>query len=116
MARCQIWLKINLEHLTMCCADQRLSFISLPRESDRSRLRPPSHPRSEAWRQCDRRRFRPGGGQRSAAVWRLFGTMRIRRPQEFGVRFRLLDNCKEKCTAPRFGTVQQFLYCLCRIE
>jgi len=35
--------------------------------------------------------------------------------QEFGVRFRLLDSCKEMHRTP-FGTVQQFLYCLCRIE
>jgi len=35
--------------------------------------------------------------------------------QEFGVRFRLLDSCKELHQTP-FGTVQQFLYCLCRIE
>jgi hypothetical protein len=32
--------------------------------------------------------------------------------QEFGVRFRLLDRCKEMHRTP-FGTVQQFLYCLC---
>ena len=35
--------------------------------------------------------------------------------QEFGVRFRLLDSCKEMHRTP-FGIVQQFLYCLCRIE
>jgi ubiquinone/menaquinone biosynthesis C-methylase UbiE len=35
--------------------------------------------------------------------------------QELGVRFRLLDSCKEMHHTP-FGTVQQFLYCLCRIE
>jgi ubiquinone/menaquinone biosynthesis C-methylase UbiE len=35
--------------------------------------------------------------------------------QEFGVRFRLLDSCKEMHRTP-FGTIQQFLYCLCRIE
>jgi 2-polyprenyl-3-methyl-5-hydroxy-6-metoxy-1,4-benzoquinol methylase len=35
--------------------------------------------------------------------------------QEFGVHFRLLDSCKEMHRTP-FGTVQQFLYCLCRIE
>ena len=35
--------------------------------------------------------------------------------EEFGVRFRLLDSCKEMHRTP-FGTVQQFLYCLCRIE
>jgi 2-polyprenyl-3-methyl-5-hydroxy-6-metoxy-1,4-benzoquinol methylase len=35
--------------------------------------------------------------------------------QEFGVRFRLVDSCKEMHQTP-FGTVQQFLYCLCRIE
>jgi SAM-dependent methyltransferase len=33
--------------------------------------------------------------------------------QEFGVRFRLVDSCKEMHETP-FGTVQQFLYCLCR--
>jgi len=35
--------------------------------------------------------------------------------QEFGVRFCLLDSCKEMHNTP-FGTDQQFLYCLCRIE
>ena len=35
--------------------------------------------------------------------------------QEFGVHFRLLDSLKEMHRTP-FGTVQQFLYCLCRIE
>ena len=35
--------------------------------------------------------------------------------QEFVVHFRLLDSCKEMHRTP-FGTVQQFLYCLCRIE
>jgi SAM-dependent methyltransferase len=35
--------------------------------------------------------------------------------QEFGVHFRLLDSPKEMHRTP-FGTVQQFLYCLCRIE
>jgi 2-polyprenyl-3-methyl-5-hydroxy-6-metoxy-1,4-benzoquinol methylase len=35
--------------------------------------------------------------------------------QEFGVHFRLLDSCKEMHCTP-FGTLQQFLYCLCRIE
>jgi len=35
--------------------------------------------------------------------------------QEFGLRFRLLDSCKEMHRTP-FGIVQQFLYCLCRIE
>ena len=35
--------------------------------------------------------------------------------QEFGVRFRLVDSCKEMHKTP-FGTVQQFLYCLCRVE
>ena len=34
---------------------------------------------------------------------------------EFGVHFRLLDSCKELHHTP-FGTVQQFLYCLCRVE
>ena len=34
---------------------------------------------------------------------------------EFGVRFRLLDSIKELHDTP-FGTTQQFLYCLCRIE
>ena len=34
---------------------------------------------------------------------------------EFGVRFRLLDNIKEMHNTP-FGTTQQFLYCLCRVE
>jgi SAM-dependent methyltransferase len=34
---------------------------------------------------------------------------------EFGVRFRLLDSIKELHVTP-FGTTQQFLYCLCRIE
>jgi SAM-dependent methyltransferase len=35
--------------------------------------------------------------------------------QEFGVHFRPLDSLKEMHRTP-FGTVQQFLYCLCRIE
>ena len=35
--------------------------------------------------------------------------------KEFGVHFRLLNSCKEMHRTP-FGTVQQFLYCLCRIE
>jgi len=34
---------------------------------------------------------------------------------EFGVRFRLLDSIKEFHNTP-FGTTQQFLYCLCRVE
>jgi 2-polyprenyl-3-methyl-5-hydroxy-6-metoxy-1,4-benzoquinol methylase len=34
---------------------------------------------------------------------------------EFGVHFRLLDSIKELHTTP-FGTTQQFLYCLCRVE
>jgi SAM-dependent methyltransferase len=34
---------------------------------------------------------------------------------EFGVRFRLLDSFKELHNTP-FGTTQQFLYCLCRVE
>ncbi len=34
---------------------------------------------------------------------------------EFGVRFRLLDSIKELHNTP-FGTTQQFLYCLCRVE
>jgi SAM-dependent methyltransferase len=34
---------------------------------------------------------------------------------EFGVHFRLLDSIKELHNTP-FGTKQQFLYCLCRIE
>jgi len=34
---------------------------------------------------------------------------------EFGVRFRLLDSIKELHDTP-FGTTQQFLYCMCRIE
>jgi 2-polyprenyl-3-methyl-5-hydroxy-6-metoxy-1,4-benzoquinol methylase len=34
---------------------------------------------------------------------------------EFGVRFRLLDSIKELHNTP-FGTTQQFLYCLCRLE
>jgi 2-polyprenyl-3-methyl-5-hydroxy-6-metoxy-1,4-benzoquinol methylase len=35
--------------------------------------------------------------------------------QEFGVHFRLLDSSKELHRTP-CGTVQQFLYCLCRVE
>jgi ubiquinone/menaquinone biosynthesis C-methylase UbiE len=35
--------------------------------------------------------------------------------EEFGVRFRLLDSCNELHHTP-FGTVQQFLYCYCRVE
>ena len=34
--------------------------------------------------------------------------------QEFGLRFHLLNSCKEMHRTP-FGTVQQFLYCVCRI-
>jgi hypothetical protein len=34
---------------------------------------------------------------------------------QFGVRFHLLGSSKELHQTP-FGTVQQFLYCLCRIE
>src|SRR6185369_525033 len=34
---------------------------------------------------------------------------------EFGVHFRLLDSSKELHHTP-FGTVQQFLYCFCRVE
>ena len=35
--------------------------------------------------------------------------------KEFGVSFRLLDSFKELHRTP-FGTTQQFLYCLCRVE
>jgi SAM-dependent methyltransferase len=35
--------------------------------------------------------------------------------KEFGVHFHLLDHSEELHRTP-FGTVQQFLYCLCRIE
>ncbi len=35
--------------------------------------------------------------------------------REFGVRFRLLETTKELHQTP-FGTTQQFLYCLCRVE
>ena len=34
---------------------------------------------------------------------------------EFGAHFRLLESLKELHTTP-FGTTQQFLYCLCRVE
>ena len=34
---------------------------------------------------------------------------------EFGLRFRLLDSIKELHRTP-FGTTQQFLYCLCRLD
>lgn len=34
---------------------------------------------------------------------------------EFGVHFRLLESLKELHKTP-FGTIQQFLYCLCRVE
>jgi 2-polyprenyl-3-methyl-5-hydroxy-6-metoxy-1,4-benzoquinol methylase len=34
---------------------------------------------------------------------------------EFGLRFRLLDSIKELHNTP-FGTKQQFLYCLCRVQ
>lgn len=34
---------------------------------------------------------------------------------EFGVRFRLLESLKELHETP-FGTTQQFLYCLCRVD
>jgi 2-polyprenyl-3-methyl-5-hydroxy-6-metoxy-1,4-benzoquinol methylase len=35
--------------------------------------------------------------------------------REFGVRFHLLESCEELHRTP-FGTDQQFLYCLCRVE
>ncbi len=35
--------------------------------------------------------------------------------QQFGVHFRLLDSRKEMHRTP-IGTVQRFLYCLCRVE
>jgi len=35
--------------------------------------------------------------------------------KEFGVRFHLLESSEELHRTP-FGTVQQFLYCLCRVE
>ncbi len=35
--------------------------------------------------------------------------------QQFGVHFRLLESSKELHTTP-FGTIQQFLYCFCRVE
>ena len=35
--------------------------------------------------------------------------------KEFGVRFRLLESAEELHRTP-FGTLQEFLYCLCRIE
>ncbi|MGD1079226.1 MAG: hypothetical protein ABR881_12965 [Candidatus Sulfotelmatobacter sp.] len=35
--------------------------------------------------------------------------------REFGVQFRLLGSSKELHQTP-FGTVQQFLYCYCRME
>jgi len=35
--------------------------------------------------------------------------------KEFGVRFHLLESSKELHQTP-FGTVQQFLYCFCRVE
>jgi len=34
---------------------------------------------------------------------------------QFGVKFRLLESSKELHATP-FGTTQQFLYCLCRLE
>jgi hypothetical protein len=34
---------------------------------------------------------------------------------EFGVNFSLLDHSEELHRTP-FGTVQQFLYCVCRVE
>ena len=34
---------------------------------------------------------------------------------EFGVRFQMMDSIKEMHDTP-FGTTQQFLYCLCRVE
>jgi SAM-dependent methyltransferase len=34
---------------------------------------------------------------------------------EFGVRFQLLESLKELHETP-FGTIQQFLYCLCRVQ
>jgi hypothetical protein len=35
--------------------------------------------------------------------------------QEFGLRFRLLGSSKELQRTP-FDTIQQFLYCFCRVE
>ncbi|HXM94831.1 MAG TPA: class I SAM-dependent methyltransferase [Candidatus Dormibacteraeota bacterium] len=35
--------------------------------------------------------------------------------EQFGVRFRLVDSSKELHQTP-FGTIQQFLYCYCRVE
>ncbi len=35
--------------------------------------------------------------------------------REFGVHFRLLDSVKELHQTP-FGTIQQFLYCQCKVE
>jgi 2-polyprenyl-3-methyl-5-hydroxy-6-metoxy-1,4-benzoquinol methylase len=35
--------------------------------------------------------------------------------KEFGISFRLLDSFKELHRTP-FGTIQQFLYCFCRVE
>jgi 2-polyprenyl-3-methyl-5-hydroxy-6-metoxy-1,4-benzoquinol methylase len=35
--------------------------------------------------------------------------------EQFGVRFRLMDSSKESHQTP-FGTIQQFLYCYCRVE
>jgi 2-polyprenyl-3-methyl-5-hydroxy-6-metoxy-1,4-benzoquinol methylase len=35
--------------------------------------------------------------------------------EEFGVRFQMLESFKELHNTP-FGTTQQFLYCLCRVE
>jgi SAM-dependent methyltransferase len=34
---------------------------------------------------------------------------------EFGIHFRLLDSCNELHHTP-FGTIQQFLYCYCKVE
>ncbi|MBL8173861.1 MAG: class I SAM-dependent methyltransferase [Bryobacterales bacterium] len=34
---------------------------------------------------------------------------------QFGTRFRLVESCEERHDTP-FGTQQQFLYCLCRVE
>jgi len=35
--------------------------------------------------------------------------------REFGVHFRLLESTKELHQTP-FGTIQQFLYCHCKLE
>src|ERR1700732_4451133 len=64
--------------------------------------------------ECDRQTFGPEGPNKCRGLEVVrYDAESLH--QEFGLHFRLLDSCKEMHCTP-FGTVQQFLYCLCRIE